>query len=192
MNESESVMLGTLREAFGRVAYSHKTHEKMADRIAWATKWLKRVELLLIVLTTGGTLAILIDDTRDYEIVTAILAALALFVTLYQFRFNPDDVGRAHRSTAVRLWHIREKYCALITDLLSGQMEMGAIRASRDKLVDELRSIYEPAPESDSRAYKAAQKALKVGEELSFSETEIDQLLPVSLRTGSHNPPVKK
>jgi len=159
----------------------------MGDRIAMNTTFLKWAELILIVLTTGGTLAVLIGEERTHEVVTVILAALSLLVTLYQFRFNPDDVGRAHRSTAVRLWHVREKYCSLIADLRSGAVSVDQIRASRDHLLDELKGIYEPAPQSDSRAYKAAQKALKVNEELSFTDAEIDELLPTSLRSGNLN-----
>jgi hypothetical protein len=160
----------------------------MADRISWSTKWLKRAELLFVVLTAGGMLAVLITDRRQYEIITAVLAALSLLVTLYQFRFNPEEVGRAHRSCAKRLWRIREEYCLLIGDLISGAVGVPEIRVARDQLLDKLSSVYESAPESDAIAYRAAQKALKIDEELSFSEREIDELLPLPLRSGRQKP----
>lgn len=43
-------------------------------------------------------------------------------------------------------------------------------------------TIYEKAPRTTSKAYTAAQKALKFNEELTFSDEEIDLLLPKTLQ----------
>jgi hypothetical protein len=43
-------------------------------------------------------------------------------------------------------------------------------------------SIYQNAPRTNSQAYGEAQKALKIQEEMTFSDEEIDQFLPTTLR----------
>ena len=59
------------------------------------------------------------------------------------------------------------------------------IREERDALNDELEDIYKGAPRTNSRAYAAAQKALKSHEELFFSEAELNKMLPEKLRRSS-------
>lgn len=56
------------------------------------------------------------------------------------------------------------------------------IREQRNALVAELGRIYQDAPDTTPGAYAAAQRALKVRQEMTFSVQEIDQFLPVHLR----------
>jgi len=42
--------------------------------------------------------------------------------------------------------------------------------------------IYKFAPITSTKAYSKAQKALKINEELTFSDKEIDQFLPEELK----------
>ncbi|MGQ0513060.1 hypothetical protein ACT453_03200, partial [Bacillus sp. D-CC] len=42
--------------------------------------------------------------------------------------------------------------------------------------------IYDESPRTDAKSYEAAQKALKTDEEQTFSEREIDVMLPNSIR----------
>ncbi|MBW8831485.1 MAG: hypothetical protein JF606_19115 [Burkholderiales bacterium] len=51
---------------------------------------------------------------------------------------------------------------------------------------EELEEIYRGASRTDSKAYAAAQRALKDQEELFFSESELDHLLPKQLRTAAN------
>jgi hypothetical protein len=171
-----------MREAFGRVAYTHKTHEKEADRIARRTAWLKRVELILVTLTAGSTISVLLGSGRLFQYVSTSLAALALFATLYQYRFNPEADLIAHRICARKLWVLRERYCVLLTDMADGSIGDADARVRRDGLLSDLAAVYEAAPDTDAKSYEAARKALRVSEELTFSNDELDSLLPVSLR----------
>ena len=52
----------------------------------------------------------------------------------------------------------------------------------RSSLQEELSAIYQNAPRTLDEAYKLAQKALKVDEEMTFSRDEINNLLPEALR----------
>jgi hypothetical protein len=52
----------------------------------------------------------------------------------------------------------------------------------RDRLQKDLSAIYSKAPRTNAEAYKAAQKALKISEDLTFSAEEIDAFLPDPLK----------
>ena len=58
----------------------------------------------------------------------------------------------------------------------------GDWKTERDEINAQLEEIYRNAPRTDSKAYAAAQKALKTQEELFFSDVELDHLLPKQLR----------
>src|SRR5262245_58291140 len=105
---TDVALMDSIRESFGRVVYTHKTHEKMADRLTTTAAIFKWAELILIALTASSTIKVLISPGRPYDIVSAILASLSLLVTIYQFRFNPDQLIQAHRAAAKKLWLIRE------------------------------------------------------------------------------------
>jgi len=124
---------------------------------------------------------VIVSPGRPFDIVSAVLASLSLLVTIYQFRFNPDQLIQAHRAAAKKLWLIREKYIALITDLSTDAIDSNTARQKRDALVQDVSAVYETAPSTNSRAYQAAQNALKINEEMTFSDKEIDQFLPASL-----------
>jgi hypothetical protein len=57
-----------------------------------------------------------------------------------------------------------------------------SLRTRRDSIQSDLAKIYDSAPHTDSRAYKEAQVALQKNGDLSFSEAELDDLLPPTLQ----------
>jgi len=76
-----------------------------------------------------------------------------------------------------------------MTDILNGRLTDELITSTRDHLIEELKLIYKFAPETDSKSYKLAREALKLNEELTFSDEEIDQFLPSELKLKKNLPP---
>lgn len=77
---------------------------------------------------------------------------------------------------------IREALLSLLVDMNDGR-SIEDIRVERDRLNAALEDIYKGAPRTNSTAYQAAQKALKHAEELFFSDSELDKMLPKQLRS---------
>lgn len=173
-----------IRECFGRVVYSHKTHEKMADRCAARMMQFKMAQIIVTALTSSGAVGVLVFDDFRLKMATAFLSFLSLFVAAYLKNFDPGGTAQQHRDTASKLWGIRESYLSLITDLSVLNPEQA--RAKRDALQEQLEPIYASSPQTDANAFAAAQDALKNNEELTFSSSEIDCFLPSShRRSGS-------
>jgi len=55
--DSRAILEGQLRECFGRVVYSHKTHEKCADILLSRLARIKLWQIILSAITTGGFVA---------------------------------------------------------------------------------------------------------------------------------------
>lgn len=73
------------------------------------------------------------------------------------------------------------------TDIRSGCIGNDEIRTQRDELQGKLLEIYSGSPRTIAKAYKEATKALKKLEELTFSDEEIDNILPKALRKTESN-----
>ena len=175
-----------VRECYGRCAYTHKIHERMAERHAdhqWLAKWFN---IVLSALIAGGAVsAIFKAETGLFhyaEYATAALAILSLIYNAYQKDLDPGALAQRHRETASDIWNVRESYLSLITDVLNDEVPFEQIREKRDELQAKLHEIYRAAPFTDGKAYAAAQKGLKDNEELMFRDKEIDDMLPTSLR----------
>ncbi len=178
--DANDPLVQVIRESFGKVVYSHKAHEKareIASRKAARVKWFN---IVLTSLTSGSFLSNVIVDKTWLTVVSSALGALTVAYMVYQINFNPERDAERHRQTANELWYIRERYIALLADLRNG-MTVSAATARRDALAEDLKLIYKFAPDTDSKAYRQAQTALKVNEESTFSNDEINHFLPESL-----------
>ena len=176
-----------IRDCFGRVAYSHKAHEKCADiyqrRLARVKFW----QITLSALTTGGLLAVLFGPASGQTlaaIASALLSTSLLILNAYTKDVDPGRLSERHRETAAALWDVRESYLSLLTDLRSGDITVDAARERRDAIQATLADAYRSAPRTTDRAYQLAQDGLQQREELTFTDAEIDRLLPPSLRLG--------
>jgi len=174
------VLNAAVREAFGRVVYSHKTHEKAREIESGRVTTIKWVNIVLTTLTSAGLLGTVITNAHVLLYLSAALSALALAFVIFQFSFDPAGAADKHRVTAKELWYLREQYCNLLTDIRRGVPEDLAAHR-RDELTGQLKEIYEHAPDTSSKSYTKAQEALKVKEDMTFSAAEINKFLPREL-----------
>lgn len=180
-----NVLLGQVRECFGRVVYSHKTHEKQGDICAATLRRFKIAQIVLAALTTSGSLAILFTDQFWLKLVTASVSLLTLFVSGYMKGFDPGATAQKHRDTAADLWAIRESYLSLLTDMTAGAISDELARERRDALQTALAAIYKSAPGTTPEAYAIAQRGLQTLEDYTFNDGEIDRFLPGPLKHGA-------
>lgn len=178
----DKINLQVVRESFGRVVYSHKTHEKEAEITDSHVVVIKWINIVLTTLTSGSWASAIIVDQVILIYISTFLSAIALAFTIFQLSFNLDEKAERHRQLAKELWYIRERYVNLIADIISEKISEDTIISRRNEIIEELKLIYKFAPITSQRAYKKAQEALKINEELTFSDSEVDQFLPSELK----------
>lgn len=171
-----------VRECFGRVVYTHKTHSKMADRCATTLRRVKIAQIILSALTASGAVGILFSEQYLLKLATAAVSLLTVAINSYMKGFDPGATAQKHRDAASDMWPIRESYLSLLTDISAGDTDPAIIRKKRDALQDRLAAIYRGAPHTTGEAYAEAQKALQENEEYTFSDEEIDAFLPAPLK----------
>lgn len=181
---SRTILEGQLRECFGRVVYSHKTHEKCADILLARLSKIKLWQIILSAITTGGFIASIFGAGKIGTIVGILVSTALLALNAYTKNYDLGELSQKHRQAGADLWIIREKYLSLITDLRMGEKSIEILQTERDRLIEELHSVYSGSPSTTHQSYKKAQQALKKFEDMTFSDKEIDAFLPSELRKG--------
>ena len=165
-------LIDHLRVTFGHVVYRHKTHALVAQSRA---RWSRRLRVLEVVSVLGVAFTAIGVAFGRGPVFAGVCAALDL-----------DESARVHAACASQLWQMREKYCALLSDLADGALDLDEVRRRRDALMAAMHAIYENAPPADHPAYQAAARAIRSADDTTLSDEDIDMFLPKSLhKSGS-------
>ena len=176
------VLEGQLRECFGRVVYSHKTHEKCADLLLSRLGKIKLLQITLSALTTGGFISAFLGSGMIGALLGTIVSTILLALNAYTKNYDLGELAQKHRQAGADLWMIREEYLSLLADIRVNEITIESIVARRDELLKELHSVYAGAPSTTYQAYRKAQIALQQLEDMTFSNSEIDAFLPSELK----------
>lgn len=175
-----------IRECYGRIVWTHKTHEKCADILNNKDNRIKLIQIILSGLTTSGIIASLfIEHKKEASILAALLSSILLIINTYVKKYDLGAIAQKHAEAASALWNIRESYLSLLTDIRIEALGIEDIRKTRDKLQSDLNKIYKGSPRTINKAYQEASKALKEMEEMTFTDDEIDKFLPKPLRKNA-------
>jgi hypothetical protein len=182
--ESRSILEGQLRECYGRVVYSHKTHELCSDILLGKLSSIKLWQIVLSAVTTCGFITVFFGYGTVGISVGVLASTVLLILNTYTKDYDLGELAQKHKQAAIEIWHIREKYLSLITDLAMAERPLAEITQERDTLLGDLNSVYSGAPSTNHKAYRKAQKALQKDDDMTFTATEIDAFLPDELKRG--------
>ncbi len=180
--QARKVLEGQLRECYGRVVYSHKTHEKCADILLSRLGRIKLAQIVLSAMTTAGFLGAVFGAGKASAVLGMVVSTVLLALNAYTKNYDLGELAQRHKQAANDLWIVREKYLSLLVDLVMREKPLEALQAHRDQLLEELHAAYSGAPSTTFRAYKKAQEALKRLDDMTFSDAEIDAFLPKELK----------
>lgn len=169
-----------IREAYGRVTYSQTCHDKFINRIVKLDDRIKVSQIVLSAVTTSGFLVAIFSDDKVASIIGAVFSLALLILNTYIKNYNLSGIAQEHKKASDSLWKIREEYVSLLTDFEI--IDVDEIRNKRNELQERTAKVYSNSPRTDAKSYRAAQEALKTEEEQTFSEEEIDLMLPNSIR----------
>lgn len=186
--QSRQILEGQLRECYGRVVYSHKTHEKCADILLTNQARLRLLQISLSAITTAGFIGAVFGAGPISMVLGLIVSTTLLAVNAYTKNYDLGELAQKHKQAANDLWVIREKFLSLLVDLAMREKPLEALQEHRDTLIGELHRVYSGAPSTTYKAYKKAQKALQQLGDMTFTDAEIDAFLPNELKRGQTPP----
>ncbi|OXG03667.1 hypothetical protein BC749_1097 [Flavobacterium araucananum] len=185
MKEKKVLLESQIREIYGRVVYTHKTHEKCADVLKERNDCLKITEVILSALTTTSILVVIFGEGIVFQFLAALFSTALLCLSLYSKDYNLLALAEKHKQAALDIIEVREKLLSLLVDIRIGNKDVNDYQIERNKLNEQLLNAYRGAPKTINKAYKIASKALQKNEEFTFSDEEIDKFLPESLRKNN-------
>jgi hypothetical protein len=180
VNDDLAPILATARELYGRVVYSHKTHEQEREICSSRVRLMNRINIALTSLTTFFAILTAAIPATVALIATAVSATATVCFVVWQSSADPAGQESRNRVVAKELLWLREQFLLLIADC---QATVAAEKLQRrlEMLTRELTAVYKFAPDTSREAYAAADKMLKSGQ-FTFSDDEIDGFLPTELR----------
>lgn len=182
---SRAILDGQLRECYGRVVYSHKTHEKCADILLERLAKIKLWQIILSAITTAGFVGGVLGGGIVTSVIGVIISTILLTLNAYTKNYDLGELAQKHKQAGCDLWLIREQYLSLLVDLAMKEKPIETLQQHRDELVVALHKVYKGAPGTTFEAYKKAQIALQKMEDMTFSDSEIDAFLPKELKRSS-------
>jgi hypothetical protein len=180
--QARSVLEGQLRECYGRVVYSNKTHEQCADILLSNQSRTRILQITLSAITTAGCVGAVFGAGTIAAVLGMIVSTALLALNSYTKNYDLGELAQKHKQAANDLWIIRERYLSLLVDLAMRERPLEALQKQRDQLVDQLHTVYSGAPSTTFKAYRKAQDALKQLEDMTFTDAEIDVFLPKELK----------
>ena len=139
----------------------------------------------LCAITTAGFLCTVFGAGQVSTVVGLIVSTSLLALNAYTKNYDLGELAQKHKQAANDLWVIREKFLPFLVDIAMKERPLEALQEQRDKLIEQLHTVYSGAPSTTFKAYKKAQKGLKTLEDMTFSDAEIDAFLPKELKRGS-------
>jgi hypothetical protein len=176
-------LIDHIRLSFAGVLSAYEGHADAAARLVrWA--WYGKMAMLGILGLAAASTLVAQQLGGAFRVVASAAAALAFAIWAIYVALDPEPRAYAHRASAARLWLLCEKYRALLTEVHDQLVDVPALTARRDALLQETSATFERAAPADQQTYDIARKALTAGQKGHYSDQEIDQYLPAALRRG--------
>lgn len=180
--------LSIVRQSFANTVFTHKVQEVAAENKGKKVTLIKVINIVLVALVL--ILLILQSSYPSDVIYTYIGSGIAvgeIIFLIIQLTFGFEQQVVLHKNAALKYMQLRDKYRALITDIMNGQEPQAQMISCRNLLQSEYQVISDLSPQTGMCEYEEAQRRLnKAGvvesEQFTWSDEEIDRFLPESLR----------
>ena len=124
MSSNKNLLESQIREIYGRVVYTHKTHEKCADILKCRYDLIRFIDIALSVVTTSSIIIHVFGDNDVTKIISLISSALLLGLKLFSYNYNLLALSEKHKNATLNILEIREKLLSLIVDINIGNIEI--------------------------------------------------------------------
>lgn len=187
MTSEQARLLSIVREVYGRLVWTHKTHEKQRELDSSRVRRERWLNVFLMGLSASGVLASIPLQEVWASVIAAVLAFVSTGFAIYQISFGGEAQILLQRQAAKNLLIERDNMLLFIEKVMMDDADIVLLREEFQVTQQRIGQIYASLPDTTSKAYELASKGLKNNEELTFSSDEIDLLLPEKLRNTQSN-----
>jgi hypothetical protein len=180
---NRQVLLDEVRQNYASVVWTHKIQEKQADIYARRYKRLSTINIIFAAATSCGIISNIFAEGMPAKIFAAISSFVTIAVTSYLQSFDLKGMERCHRTAANGFVTIRNRLLHVISRLHMND-DLVEIEPEYEKIMQDLSNLFVDAPSTTGGAVRKASDALKINNEYTFTDEEIDHFLPNALKGG--------
>lgn len=177
--------LSIVRQQFAQCVFTHKVHEKAADRLL---KYDNKIKLWNFILWAVSVLFFILElyCKKDFPfgVLAMWISVFELLFTVFQKEFLFWEDANSHKKIALQYLALRDKYKNFIADIMNWLSEADIV-SRRDLLQEQYQIINQLALQTTFQDYKEAQSSLlgtnNSDEEFTRSDREINRFLPKDL-----------
>ncbi len=185
-------LLSNIRFYFAQSVFMNNCHYKAYSRLGRRKELISKIVFSFSGITVILLILQIVGLEQKYQPLLHIVAFVGLILTGASLVFeliNKEDLSilmYQQKNAAEKYKALRDKYMALLEEVMSNSTDEQTLRTKRDELLTAYSNIGEFAPVTDYADYAAAQKALGLAgnsdEEFTWSNDEINKFLPKELR----------
>ena len=185
MNTSTRILYKETIGRYIKVTWTHKIQECQADIYLKKSDYVQTCISLLTGLTAAGTLATIMPFLPE-TIVGSITALLAFTLSYFTYRFKDgilESKARECKQYASKVHHLRNLYSSLLADMKAETVSDSDAMTRRDQLEQLENELYsQSVPHTTQKAVEMATKVLKVNQDSTTTDEEIQLILPEHLK----------
>ena len=185
MEEQTKILYRLIQERYAKVIWTHKIQLCQAAIHYKKNKCRNRTLAFLSCAVSAAAITNVLKWLSE-DVMVPVLAVLTLILTFFTIMYKSDNLVKAaseNEHFAATMHDLRNRYESLLTDIKSGQLTKEQIVARRDALEHEEDLLYSGiVPATSREAIDAASKELKINQDSTTSDKEIELLVSPNLQ----------
>lgn len=173
---------GQARQLFASILWTHKIQENQSAIYQKRYKLIELSRILAIALTTSGVVAAIFTENIALKVITALISAASLFMSLYFRTYDLKVLAQKHKKTAKELFVLREKVLLILTDLHYYEDTGEDLKQKIDALYAAYFSLCTDAEDTYNKAESEAAAVLNDKDASVYTVENADRFLPAFLR----------
>lgn len=187
MENKYRILEDIARNLYVNVFWTHKIHEKQAEIYECCYGWLKGINTFFAALTSAGVIALIFKDPIGLKVASAVCAFVTTALSAFLAAFNFKAMATANKTSAVKLVGLRDELLTILAKIKYMKQDIPELMQEFESIQKRVHEVYELASKTTKCAVKKADSAIKESKDGTYTDAEIDALLPDSLKRGSTN-----
>lgn len=187
MNDEYRVIDDLARNHFANVVWTHKIQEKQAEIYESKYNLLATINIISASLTSAGVISTFFVDPMWVKLISTITAFVTTAISAYLTSFDYKGMAMANKVVATKLVMQRDNLLILLAKIKFRQQSVQVLTTEFNMLQKRTHDIYIDAPNTTSKAVGMAEISLKYNKDGTYTDAEVDKLLPNSLRRENNN-----
>lgn len=173
-----------IRPRYASVAWTHKIQEKQAEINEKKYAVLATINIVAASLTSTGIVTMILADQTWVKIISASVSFITVLITALLKAFDFQSMAKANKTAATKLVILRDELQLLLYKVRHATQPVSDLLEEFTAIQARVHAVYQEAPQTTDKAVEKADIALKEKKDNTYTDEEIDMLLPEGLRRG--------